>query len=90
MQMVLEWLGKDHEDTIEITTLESPKYIIIMKKYKQHIPLRSLKKTEWKLLKVVTILNTKRIYFNLVEQCWHKGEIIVGRWSETLLKEKKR
>ena len=30
----------------------SPKYIVIIIKYKQHVSPKSLKRTEWKLLKI--------------------------------------
>jgi len=34
MEIVLRWLGKDCDDIMEITTLESPKCIAIRNKYK--------------------------------------------------------
>ena len=37
-----------------------PKYIIIINKYKQCVSLESSKRTEWELLEVTTILNTKK------------------------------
>ena len=37
----------------------SLKYIVIIIKYKQHVSLESFKRTEWKLLEIVAILNTK-------------------------------
>ena len=45
---------------MKIVTLESSKYIIIVNKYKQHVPSESSKKTKQRLPKVVTILNTKK------------------------------
>jgi len=39
--------------------LRSLKYIIIIIKYKQHISLESLKRTEWELLEMAAILDTK-------------------------------
>jgi len=38
---------------------ESPKYIVIINKYKQYTPPESSKRTEWELLEITTILNTK-------------------------------
>jgi len=62
--------GEDYSDTMEIMTSESPKCIVLMNKYKQCVPPGSLKRTGWKLLKVVTILNTNRVYSNpTAEQC---------------------
>jgi len=54
--------------TQTLLPLGSSKCIVIMNKYKQHTSLRSLKRIEWELLKVATILNTKRVYSNLAEQ----------------------
>jgi len=86
---MLEWLDKNYGNTIEIMTLESPKYIIIRNKYKQCAPLGSSKKIKWGLLKIVTILNTKGVYSNLTEQYWHKKRVMTVRWSETLMKTTK-
>ena len=35
---------------------------------------------------MATILNTNRVYSNLVEQCWYKKRMMIARWSETLIK----
>ena len=62
--------GKDYSNTMEMITPGSSKCIVLMNKYKQCAPPESPKRTEWKLLKIMTILNTNRVYSNLAaEQC---------------------
>ena len=43
---MLGQLDKDYDDTMEIMTLGSSKYIVIMNKYKQHISSESSKRIE--------------------------------------------